>query len=383
MYKLKKYGVLIVAGGVGTRCNTNIPKQYINMNNHSIIFNVIQKFLLSPYIDCIRVVIHRDHNNFYKKAVSSITSTKLLDPMCGGENRQNSVLSGIESLNTDYVIIHDACRPFLSLSLIERLIKSTNENYIGFVPVIEVENTISLVNGGIIESTLRREKIKVVQTPQLFNLKKLLSCYQSTKEIFTDDSSLAIAQGEHVATIQGEKSNLKLTTKEDIDMAILAPKFRVGIGYDVHRFIKTQMQSIKICGVDVDHNMSIDAHSDGDVAIHAIVDAILGALGCGDIGEHFPPDSPQWKNCDSSYFLYFAAEKAEQKGYKISNLDITLVCEEPKILPYKTKMKESIAKLLKINDESINVKATTTEKLGSIGRKEGIAAHAVVLLYQV
>jgi 2-C-methyl-D-erythritol 4-phosphate cytidylyltransferase/2-C-methyl-D-erythritol 2,4-cyclodiphosphate synthase len=317
--------------------------------------------------------------------------TKLLSPIYGGASRQNSVKLGLKSLrkiNPDFVVIHDACRPFVSNALMDNLVQSMIDGqHAGVVPAIEVEDTVSLANDNFIESTISREKLRAIQTPQIFNFKELLLCHQSTKE-FTDDSSLVVEHKKYVAIIKGEKSNFKLTTKEDIDMAKLLleePKYRVGTGYDIHKFVKAQNKAenfIKICGIEIEHNMAIEAHSDGDVAIHAVVDAILGALGYGDIGEHFPPSSAEWKGCDSSYFLSFAITKAKEKGYRVSNLDITIVCEEPKISPYKAEMKKSISRTLEIDSEFVNIKATTAEKLGSIGRSEGIAAHASVLLYK-
>ncbi len=390
--KFRKYKIaaLIVAAGVGSRCNSTLPKQYIKLAGKSVLFHTIKRFLANQYIDYIRIAINRDHENFYEKAISLITDTKLLSPVYGGENRQNSVKLGLKSLqkvNPDFVVIHDACRPFVSDVLIDNLAQSMiNDQYTGVVPAIEVEDTMSLVGNNFVESTISRGKLRAIQTPQIFNFKELLSCHQSDKE-FTDDSSLMVEHKKHVKIIEGEKSNFKLTTKEDINMAKLLfeePKFRVGTGYDIHKFIKTQDKAksfIKICGVKIEHNMTIEAHSDGDVAIHAIVDAILGALGCGDIGEHFPPSSSEWKDCNSSHFLDFAAKKAKEKGYSVSNLDITIVCEEPKISPYKVEMKKFISKALEIDDEFINIKATTAEKLGSLGRNEGIAAHASVLLH--
>lgn len=385
-----KTAVLIVAAGVGSRCHAKTPKQYIKLAGKSVLFYTIRKFLANQYISYIRVVINKSHKNFYKEAVSSITDAKLLAPMCGGESRQSSVKLGLESLqkiNPDFVVIHDACRPFVSNTLIDNLIESMiNGQYTGVVPAIEVEDTMSLMSNNFIESTISREKLRAIQTPQIFNFRELLSCHQSVKE-FTDDSSIMVEHKKHVKIIKGGKSNFKLTTKEDINMAKLLfeeLKFRVGAGYDIHKFVKVQNDAksfIKICGVEINHDMAIEAHSDGDVAIHAIVDAILGALGCGDIGEHFPPNSSKWKDCNSSHFLDFAAKKAQEKGYSVSNLDITIVCEEPKILPYKAKMKEFISKILEIDDEFVNIKATTAEKLGSIGRNEGIAAHASVLLH--
>ncbi|MCA4774806.1 2-C-methyl-D-erythritol 2,4-cyclodiphosphate synthase [Wolbachia endosymbiont of Mansonella ozzardi] len=432
----KKYKIaaLIVAAGVGSRCSDSIPKQYIKLAGKPALFHTTKKLLTNQYIDYVRVVINKDYKDFYERFYKEVidflcnchlneksaenlfqyvrqesirkenmdpssqatwmtegVDTKLLSPIYGGKSRQSSVKLGLESLqkiNPDFVVIHDACRPFVSNALIDNLAQSmVDGQHAGVVPAIEVEDTMSLKNDNFIESTISREKLRAIQTPQIFNFKELLLCHQSTKE-FTDDSSLMVEHKKHVAIIKGEKSNFKLTTKEDINMAKLLleeQKYRVGTGYDIHKFVKVQSKAenfIKICGIEVEHNMAIEAHSDGDVVIHAVVDAILGALGCGDIGEHFPPSSAEWKDCDSSYFLSFATTKVKEKGYRVSNLDITIVCEEPKISPYKAEMKKSISKTLEIDSEFVNIKATTAEKLGSIGRNEGIAAHTSVLLYK-
>ena len=386
-----KIAVLIVAAGVGSRCYTQIPKQYIKIAGQPVLFHAVKKFLDNQYINCIKVVINKNHENFYSDTISSITNAKLLSCAYGGESRKSSVKLGLEALkeiNPDFVIIHDACRPFVSSALIDKLIESMiSGQYEGVVSAVKIEDTVSIISDHVIESIIPREELRAIQTPQIFEFKELLLYHDQLTQEFTDDSSLMVKQKKQVLTIQGEKSNFKLTTKEDIHMAKFLfeePKFRVGAGYDVHRFIKPQNRTnclIKICGVEIEHNMAIEAHSDGDVAIHAVVDAILGALGCGDIGDHFPSNSSEWKDCNSLYFLKFAAEKTKKKGYGVSNLDITIICEEPIISPYKTVMKKFISKTLEISDEFVNIKATTAERLGSLGRKEGIAAHASVMLY--
>uniref|UniRef100_UPI002FD1D237 2-C-methyl-D-erythritol 4-phosphate cytidylyltransferase n=1 Tax=Wolbachia endosymbiont of Pentidionis agamae TaxID=3110435 RepID=UPI002FD1D237 len=374
---MDKYKIiaLIVAAGVGSRCNTILPKQYVKLSGNPVLFHTIKKFLTNEFY--VKVVINKDHEAFYSEVELLIHDTKLLKPVCGGKSRQESVRLGLESLreeNPDYVIIHDACRPFVSNILIDKLVRSMNydSKSIGVVPVLRVEDTVSLVNdSGLIESTICREEIRAVQTPQIFYFADLLSCHQLANVLFTDDSSLMLANKRYITTIQGEKSNFKLTTEEDMKMAKFffeKQKFRVGTGYDVHRFIRAQNSSkcfIKICGVEIEHTMKVAAHSDGDVGIHAIVDAILGALGCGDIGEYFSPNSLEWKDCDSCYFLSFAARQIKEMGYIISNIDVTIVCEVPKISPYKVKMKKLLSQVLGVDEECLNIKATTTEKLGS------------------
>ncbi|NUY39810.1 2-C-methyl-D-erythritol 2,4-cyclodiphosphate synthase [Wolbachia endosymbiont of Litomosoides brasiliensis] len=430
MNRPKKYKIaaLIVAAGVGSRCSNTIPKQYMTLAGKPVLSYTVKKLLTSQYIDHVRVVINKNHEDLYSETIDSLHNyhlseavhpfqhatlesrkkeewipvsntgmigsidTKLLSPVYGGKSRQNSVKLGLESLqkiNPDFVVIHDACRPFVSNTLIDNLARSMiNNQYTGIVPAIGVEDTMSLINNDSIESTISRERLRAIQTPQIFNFKELLLYHRSNKE-FTDDSSLMVEHKKHVVITKGEKSNFKLTTKEDINMARLLleePKYRVGIGYDIHKFIKAQDKTksfIKVCGVEIKHDMEIEAHSDGDVAIHAVVDAILGALGYGDIGAYFPSNFPEWRDYNSSYFLDFAAKKAKKKGYNVSNLDITIVCEEPKISPYKMAMKKFISKILEIDNEFVNVKATTAEKLGSIGRNEGIAAHVSVLLYKI
>ncbi|WP_369800442.1 2-C-methyl-D-erythritol 2,4-cyclodiphosphate synthase [Wolbachia endosymbiont of Litomosoides sigmodontis] len=428
--RLKKYKIaaLIVAAGVGSRCSNTIPKQYITLAGKPVLSYAVKKLLTSQYINHVRVVINKNHKDLYRGMIDSLhnyhlsevvhpfqyatlesrkkeewipvsntrmtgsINTKLLNPVYGGESRKSSVKLGLESLqkiNPDFVIIHDACRPFVSNTLIDNLARSMiNNQYTGVVPAIEAEDTISVINDDFIESTISRERLRAIQTPQIFNFKELLLYHQLNKE-FTDDSSLMVEHKKRIIIIKGEKSNFKLTTKEDINMAkslLEEQKYRIGIGYDIHKFIKAQDRAksfIKICGVKIKHDMEIEAHSDGDVAMHAVVDAILGALGYGDIGTYFPSNSPEWRDCNSSYFLDFATKKAKEKGYSISNLDITIVCEDPKISPYKMAMKKFISEILEIDSEFVNVKATTAEKLGSIGRNEGIAAHVSVLLHKI
>ncbi|WFW29956.1 MAG: 2-C-methyl-D-erythritol 2,4-cyclodiphosphate synthase [Wolbachia endosymbiont of Menacanthus eurysternus] len=398
--KQHKIAALIAAAGIGSRFNNNaFPKQYIKLAGKPVLFYTIKKLLINQYIDCIRVIINKNHENFYKSVLNTLWITKknidnkLLNPVYGGKSRQNSIKLGLESLqkiNPDFVIIHDGCRPFVSNALINNLINKIGVNfqYTGVIPIIEIEDTILLLNdNNSIKSIISRKKLKAIQTPQIFNFKELLLCHQSNKE-FTDDSSLMIENKKCISTIRGEKSNFKLTTKEDISMTKILfeePKYRVGTGYDIHKFIKIQNNVenfIRICGVKIKHNMAIEAHSDGDVAIHAIVDAILGALGYGDIGEHFPSNLSKWKNQDSFYFLNFANNKAKKEGYRVSNLDVTIICEKPKISPYKTKMEESISKTLEIDSKFVNIKATTVKKIGPIGRNEGIAAYASILLHR-
>ncbi|UWI83271.1 2-C-methyl-D-erythritol 2,4-cyclodiphosphate synthase [Wolbachia endosymbiont of Howardula sp.] len=428
----KKYKIatLIVAAGIGNRCNFNIPKQYIKLDGYPMLWHSIKKFLTNQYIDYIRVIIHKNHSNLYQETINhfidispicnigilktqllpiQIKTTlekKLLSPIYGGDTRYLSVKLGLESLQKIepfFVIIHDACRPFLGNILINNIVQSMirkRHMIEGIVPVIAVEDTTASISNDIIQGIIPRHNIRNIQTPQIFNFKTLLSCYKSNHDLsnhsscqlaqdFTDDSSLMIACKKKVMIITGEKSNFKLTTKEDLHIAHLLfekSKFRIGHGYDIHRFIKNndeETQYIRICGVQIEHNMSIESHSDGDVAIHAIVDAILGALGCGDIGEYFPSDSLKWKNYNSLYFLYFVVNLSQEKGYIVSNLDITIVCETPIISPYKKQMKKIIAHVLDIQDESVNIKATTAEQLGSLGRSEGIKAYASVLLLHV
>lgn len=305
----------------------------------------------------------------------------------GGQTRQQSVRCGLEAIkdaSPDLVLIHDAARPLLSREVIERLLAALERNG-GAIPVLSVVDSLTHAeregDGEIMGSPARREDLRRVQTPQAFRYPEILSAHQNWTGDATagDDAQVAQASGMTIALVEGDEALHKLTFASDFTKA--APPVRVGTGYDVHRL--TQGEELWLCGIKLDHSHGLAGHSDADVAIHALVDAMLGAIGAGDIGQHFPPSDPQWKGAASSTFLAHAGALVQQAGYMVGNADVTIICEAPKIGPYRDAMRARLADILSVDIGAISVKATTTEKLGFTGRAEGIAAQAAVCLVKV
>ncbi len=387
---MKKIIALITTSGRGTRLGfEGIPKQYLPLAGVAMLRHSVLAFLNHPQISDVICVIHPDDLSLYEEAVSGLD---LLNPVFGGETRQISVRKGLEALkeyNPDKVLIHDGVRPFVSKRIISGILEKL-ETHPAVIPAIAVEDTIKKYGDGKIEWTLERQDLWRAQTPQGFIYEDILNSHQAFKGLnFTDDSALNEYAGSPVGIVPGTQNNFKITTKEDYERAKQIAAFsiekvreetRCGIGYDVHAFRKKLAKEnnlIRICGVDIEFDKKIQAHSDGDVAIHAIMDALLGAIGEGDIGEHFPPSDEKWKNANSCEMLKTINNLVIKKGATINNIDITIICEKPKILKLKNKMKEVIAKILNVSQNRINIKATTTEKLGFLGRGEGIACEAI------
>lgn len=392
---MSKTVALITTSGRGTRlASDGIPKQYLPLAGVPLLRHSILAFLNHPKVDDIICVIHPDDVSLYEEAVVGLD---LLNPVFGGETRQISVRKGLEALreyNPSKVLIHDGVRPFVSKQIISGILDKL-ETHPAVIPAVAVEDTIKKYSDGKIEWTLERQDLWRAQTPQGFIYEDILNAHTAFKELsFTDDAALNEYAGIPVAIIPGSQNNFKITTKEDYEraknmatflMEKVKTEMRCGMGYDVHAFRdkkKGEDNSIKICGIEISHDKKIAAHSDGDVAIHALMDAMLGAISEGDIGEHFPPTDNKWKECDSREMLKIVNHLLRKKGGEIINADITIICEKPKILKHKTAMKESLAKVLGIKTSRINIKATTTEKLGFLGRGEGIAAEAIVSISQ-
>ncbi len=386
---MSKNCALITASGRGTRFDSDgIPKQYLPLAGISILRHSILAFLNHPKIDNVICVVHPDDVSLYEESVAGLD---LLDPVYGGGTRQISVRAGLEALqeyNPDKVLIHDSVRPFVSRKIIDGTLEKL-ETHPAVIPAVAVEDTIKKYSDGKIEWTLERQDLWRAQTPQGFIYDDIMNSHQAFKDLnFTDDAALNEYAGIPVAIIPGSQNNFKITTKEDYDRAKqLASAFnkkikeetRSGTGYDVHEFTKHKkdQDSIMLCGVKVKHDKAIKAHSDGDVAIHAIIDALLGAVALGDIGDHFPDNDPKYKNYSSSKMLKEIMRELKKKGATIVNIDLTIIAQKPNISKYKKKMKESIAKIVSVSPDRVNIKATTTEKLGFIGRLEGIAADAI------
>ncbi len=388
---MEKIVALITACGRGNRFNRGegIPKQYLPLAGVPLLRHTILAFLNHPQISDVICVIHPDDTALYEEAAAGLD---LLNPIFGGETRQASIRMGLEALrdyNPVQVLIHDGVRPFVSKRVISGILEKL-ETHPAVIPAIAVEDTLKKIGDGKIEWTLERENLWRAQTPQGFIYQDILNSHIAFKDLhFTDDAALNEYAGIPVAIVPGSQNNFKITTEEDYDRAKRMVSFliheikeetRCGSGFDVHAFRdkkKGENNFIRICGIDVEFEKKIEAHSDGDVGIHAAIDALLGAIGDGDIGEHFPPSDQKWKNCDSREMLKIINDLLKKRSARLINLDITIICEKPKILKHKERMKEALAEILGISKTRINVKATTTEQLGFLGRGEGIAAQAI------
>lgn len=389
-----KVVAVITACGRGTRMGygEGIPKQYLPIASAPILRHSVLALLNHPKIDDVLCIIHPDDISLYEEAVAGLD---LLNPVFGSDTRQASIRIGLESLkeyNPKKVLIHDGVRPFVSKRIINGILEKL-ETHPAVIPVIAVEDTLKKYSDGKIEWTLERENLWRAQTPQGFLFSDILNSHVAFKDLnFTDDSSLNEYAGIPVAIVPGSQNNFKITTAEDYERAKrvadkrienVVQENRCGTGFDVHAYReikKGENNLIRIGGVDVEFDKKVEAHSDGDVAIHAIMDALLGSVGEGDIGEHFPPSSDKYKDMDSREMLNIIRQILVKKGAKIINIDLTVICQEPKISLHKEKIKETLAKDLNISLSRVNVKATTTENLGFLGRKEGIAAQATAAI---
>ena len=343
----------------------------------------MEPFSRHPEIFAVQPVVNPDDTTLFNEAV---TGLRYRPPTRGGATRQASVHAGLEALagdKPDIVLIHDAARPFVTSALVSRAIDAAGRTGAA-VPAIAVTDTIKLTNAnGEVEATPDRARLRIAQTPQAFRFEVILEAHRRAaregRSDFTDDAAIAEWAGLTVATFEGDPANMKLTTPEDFarEEARLASELgdiRTGTGYDVHAF--GDGDHLMICGVRVPHTKGFLAHSDGDVGLHALVDAILGALADGDIGSHFPPSDAQWKGAASDRFLKYAVDRVTARGGRIANLEVTLICERPKIGPLREEMRARIAEITGVNVSRVAVKATTSEKLGFTGREEGIAATA-------
>ncbi|MEQ8825718.1 MAG: bifunctional 2-C-methyl-D-erythritol 4-phosphate cytidylyltransferase/2-C-methyl-D-erythritol 2,4-cyclodiphosphate synthase [Filomicrobium sp.] len=382
---------LIVAAGRGTRAATanSQPKQYTVIGGKPMLAYAIKSLSAHPEINTVTVVIHPDDQAAYEQAIASAPTEKLTAPVAGGATRQASVLCGLEAISeaqtkTDRVLIHDAARPFVSTAVIDGVINALKKND-GALPALPLADTLKRTNPkGLITETLPRADLWRAQTPQGFQLIQILDAHrkaaEQTAQEFTDDAAIAEWAGMKVVVTPGSRDNEKITTAEDLALSKLTnvnePAFetRVGTGFDVHKFAAGS--SVWLCGVEIPHDQRLDGHSDADVGLHALTDAILGAIGDGDIGQHFPPTDPQWKGAASHLFLRDASRRVADRNGRIVNTDITLLCEAPKIGPHRDAMRAAVAEILGIEIARVGVKATTTEGLGFTGRREGIAAMA-------
>jgi 2-C-methyl-D-erythritol 4-phosphate cytidylyltransferase / 2-C-methyl-D-erythritol 2,4-cyclodiphosphate synthase len=383
MAKTERTAAILVAAGRGLRAGAGGPKQYRSVGGQSVIFRAMEPFCRHPQVAAVQPVLNPDDIAMFNEAVREL---KHEPPTNGGATRQASVHAGLEALagqRPDVVLIHDAARPFVSAALISRAIKAASATGAA-IPAIQVADTIKLVDGaGNVEATPERARLRIAQTPQAFRFDVILDAHRRAaregRNDFTDDAALAEGAGLTVATFEGDPANMKLTTPEDFarEEARLASQLgdvRTGTGYDVHAF--GDGDHLMICGIRVPHSRGFLAHSDGDVGLHALVDAILGALADGDIGSHFPPSDMKWKGAASDKFLKYAVDRVTARGGRIANLEVTLICERPKIGPLRDTMRARIAEIAGLSISRVAVKATTSERLGFTGREEGIAATA-------
>jgi 2-C-methyl-D-erythritol 4-phosphate cytidylyltransferase/2-C-methyl-D-erythritol 2,4-cyclodiphosphate synthase len=379
-----RIAAIIVAGGRGHRAGQGEPKQYRLLQGEPLIRRTLRTFNEHPSVDRIVPVIHRDDAENYAAALRGIGG-KCTPPVFGGATRQDSVRAGLEALQAsapEIVLVHDAVRPLFSPSLLSRAI-DTAKNAAAAVPVLPVTDTVKRVdNDGIVAETLNRSELRLTQTPQVFSYAKLVEAHQRAAEKglhdFSDDASLAEWAGIPVATFAGETENVKFTTADDFlraeQTAATLYEFRNGTGFDVHTF--GPGDHVTLGGVKIAHSQALTGHSDADVLLHAMTDAVLGAIGEADIGAHFPPSDERWRGASSDRFLRHAIELMQKLGGSLVNLDGTLLCEAPKVGPHRDAIRRSIAAIAGIDVSRTAVKATTMEKLGFIGRGEGIAAMA-------
>ena len=363
---------LIAAAGVGTRLGSETPKQFIKIGGKAILRRTIEVFHSCPGLKEIRVIINPLYETQYKEALRGLPAIKLVN---GGPNRKESVFNGLSSFSNlgskDIILIHDAARPFISREQIEAVAQEAHRSGAA-TPALPVSDTLVREVGEYIS----RDKLHTLQTPQGFHYGLIKRAHEQ-KGDYTDDTSLVAAIGHEIKLVPGSRENFKITTMDDLKMAEkLLPRIaRAGMGFDVHAF--SDGSKVRLCGVDIPHSKSLAGHSDADVALHAITDALLGAIAAGDIGQHFPPSDPQWKGADSSVFLKKAVEMVRARGGEIANIDVTIICEAPKIGPHREKMQTQVARICGISPDQVGIKATTTEGLGFTGRSEGIAAQAI------
>ncbi len=374
-----KIAALVVAAGSGSRVGGELPKQYRRIGGKPLLAQAIDHLGLAR-IDAVQVVIGEGQEALFREAVGD---RSLPSPIIGGATRQQSVRNGLEALavrgDIGAVLIHDAARPFLPKEVVDRLIEALDSAE-GAVPVLPVVDSLAQAHG-LLGAPVPREGLVRVQTPQAFRFNAILEAHRrwDRPADATDDAQVARMTGMDVVTVAGSQSLEKLTYEEDFMRAeqrlsaILTS--RIGLGFDVHRF--AEGEELWLGGVLIPHEKGLSGHSDADVVLHALTDALLGAIGEGDIGQHFPPSDPQWRGAPSSRFVEHARALIERRGGRIDHVDVTLICEAPRIGPHRDAMRQSVADLLRLPLARVSIKATTTERLGFTGRGEGIAAQAV------
>ncbi len=383
--------VIIVAAGRGHRFGAEMPKQFRYVRDEPLIRHAVRAFASHPAVDAVLPVIHPDDAAIVADALDGLD---YLVPVAGGAARQDSVRNGLEALSgmsPDLVLVHDAARPMIPHAVIDRVLAAL-ETQPGAVPALQVVDTLKRTDeDNRVTATVSRDGLWRAQTPQGFRYNELLAAHRAAVgQTLTDDAAVMEVAGHAVAVVPGDDANLKVTTPEDLERMerIMAddaanaggagPGFRIGSGFDVHKF--GPGDHVTLCGIEIEHDRGLIGHSDADVGLHALCDAIFGALGDGDIGSHFPPTDEQWRGASSDRFLAYAVERMRRRGYELANVDVTIICERPKIGPHRDAMRARVADIAGLELSRVSVKATTTEQLGFTGRGEGIAAQASVLL---
>lgn len=377
---IKRTG-LIIAAGRGARAGGSQPKQYQTLAGEPILRHTIRAILASNRIDAVKIVIHQDDIEHYNQCINGISDNRIMPPVFGDDTRSKSVLNGLRACSSELVFIHDGARPLLPLDALERIIDTMDSNRAAFL-ALPVTDALWQVTDGQAINALPRDTVWRGQTPQAFYLYDILAAHEAAKQSADDDVALARLAGIDVVNVLGSELNMKITQPQDFAFAerLLGNKMdiRVGNGFDVHKL--GGGDHVTICGINIPFNRSLIGHSDADVGMHAITDAIFGAIAQGDIGQWFPPSDMQWKGASSDIFLKKAVEVAVSKGFKVSNIDCTILCEQPKIGPHSKAMRQALSQITGVDVDRISVKATTTETLGFTGRGEGIAAQATATL---
>lgn len=374
-----KLGAIIVAAGSGVRLGGAIAKQFQTLGGKPMLLWSVEAMLQCKNIATIIIVVPAGEEGRVRRLLPHAWHIHVV---AGGASRTESVRAGLDALATvgpDYVLIHDAARPGLSPAVVLELVAAL-ANADAAAPALPLADALKSTAGDAVRS-VSRENIVRVQTPQAFRWQAIAGAFAGSTGPAVDDLALLEAVGARVVLTPGREALMKVTYPEDIAVAeklIGAPRMRVGTGFDVHGF--EPGDAVILCGVRIAHTKRLEGHSDADAAWHALTDAILGALALGDIGDHFPPSDPQWRGAASLTFLKHAVKLAADRGFRVANADITILAERPKISPHREAMRRSTAEAMGVNIDVVSVKATTTEKLGFVGREEGIAAQAVVLL---
>lgn len=371
---------LIVAAGRGERFGSDLPKQYLPLAGQAVLRRSVRAFLDHPAVTQVRVVINPEHRDLYDRAVDGLP---LPEPVPGGARRQESVRLGLEALAAcgapDLVLIHDGARPLVDADTIARVVEAL-ATAPGAIAATPLADTLKREADGAIAATVDRTALWRARTPQGFRFADILAAHRDAAGLdLTDDAAVAERAGLSVRLLPSNPDNLKVTHAYDLARAerlIMAElgDIRVGTGFDVHAFVEGD--NVMLCGVRVPHDRTFLGHSDADVGLHALTDAILGAIGDGDVGHHFPPSDPKWRGADSALFLRHARDLVSARGGVIAHVDVTIICERPKVGPHRAAMVARIAEILDLRPDRVSVKATTTEQLGFTGRREGVAAQA-------